>query len=312
MRRIPLDSRSAGQMQRARAGRWFLAVIAVALASVIGASAPVGQAAPANCQITNARSQATFKLKNAMQAAVDDALAGDTLTVKGRCVGLVVIDKALSVKGVYVKKLGPATLDGARLGTVLTIEGAKVSLDNLTITGGLVPSGVERRGGGIWNHDGSVTASQLTVTGNIAEDSYNAGGIFNDPGEFYMTSSTISGNYNCIYNPITGTCDPTSGVPSSRSNGTGGAWNDEDSTMSITSSKIFGNRDFGVTFGAGGVRNDGTIELLGNVLSDNSTTGDPTDSGGGMLDTNAQGSTLTKNTFTDNAPNQYLSICVSC
>jgi nitrous oxidase accessory protein NosD len=69
-----------------------------------------------------------------LQAAIDAAAAGDTLIVKGTCIGTAMITKDLTLRGV---SNGPfvATLDGNGAGPVLSVTGTVVvALDNLLVT----------------------------------------------------------------------------------------------------------------------------------------------------------------------------------
>ena len=66
------------------------------------------------------------------------AKAGNTLEVKGNCVGNTSVDKNITLKGVTNKTFpGTPTLDGGGTGTVLHITNGTTTVDGLTITNGV-------------------------------------------------------------------------------------------------------------------------------------------------------------------------------
>jgi hypothetical protein len=144
----------------------------------------------AKCKVVNQTSGGRF---DNLQAAVDDAMTGDTLRVKGTCHGTTTILGGinLTIKGKSNPGLGEATLDGDNAGSVLTVSAAIVEIDGLRITNGNASVG-----GGIYNDSGVVTLTDSTVSGNTASD---GGGIFNVSGEFFgvveLTNSTVSDNF---------------------------------------------------------------------------------------------------------------------
>ena len=103
-------------------------------------------------------------LNTDLQAAIDDANAGDRLRVKGTCVGNFVIDKDLTLRGAAGGNAG--ILDGNDAGrTVYVASGVTATLRRLTITGGLARA--PTRGAGIRNN-GTLTIRNSTITGNTA------------------------------------------------------------------------------------------------------------------------------------------------
>ena len=128
-----------------------------------------------------------------LQTAVDASAPGDTLKVKGTCVGTTVISDDLTLKGHGSTGYGPATLDGQLSGTVLTVESGKVVVEGLTITRGTGQVVVGSHptilwGGGIYNEGGTVTLIDTVVTGNTAHE---GAGIFNDATMTVSNSSVV-------------------------------------------------------------------------------------------------------------------------
>lgn len=120
-----------------------------------------------------------------LQAAIGAAVSGDTLVIKGTCVGTFVIDKDLTLQG----GLPGAGLDAHGAGTVLTIPqgagrtvGATVRVSGLTIVGGN-PAGIEN-----WGH---LTLEKSTVSGNTGVAIVHEGDF---GGTEILLSATVSGN----------------------------------------------------------------------------------------------------------------------
>jgi hypothetical protein len=170
------------------------------------------------CLVSNER---TGLGSRTLQDAVDAAVAGDTLIVKGTCFGNSVIDKYLTLQGVSNKPFGVATLDGiAFSGSVLGIRGelggdvqflaGAASIENLTITHGAgdginlggYPSGsVELSGTTVADNGGSgiicaaafcdVSLVDSTVSGNAV------GGVYGGRGSVSVLRSSVSDNGEC-------------------------------------------------------------------------------------------------------------------
>jgi predicted outer membrane repeat protein len=164
-----------------------LGLVAVAAAVLVPLAAAGHQP---KCLVLNARSDNSY---SSLQAGVDAAAtqAGDTLKVKGTCVGDTTIGTNLTIAGQSNRAYGPATLDGGNSennqGTVVSIdEGATVAINNITITGGYA----DFSGGGILN-EGTVTLTNSTLSNNTA--TFSGGGIYNGD-EAMITGSTITGN----------------------------------------------------------------------------------------------------------------------
>jgi len=110
--------------------------LAALVAGTLAILAPAMGASPPSCAVSNTR---THKDYVSLQAATAAAKAGDTVEVKGTCVGNTTVGKNIRIKGVTNKAFpGPPTLDGGNTGTVLQItNGTKTSIDGLTITKGV-------------------------------------------------------------------------------------------------------------------------------------------------------------------------------
>jgi hypothetical protein len=199
----------------------ILAALALAF-GVLVVSAPTAVGGPPSCAVSNTR---THKGYSSLQGAVSGAKAGDTLEVKGTCVGNTSVDRSITLKGVATKAFpGTPTLDGNEQGTVITIAaGTTTTIRNLAITNGktsgfgggiaagpgssltLISSTVSENSagssGGIDSDGGNVTLIDSTVSNNTAAGATNcqdlgscAGGIWNFGGKLTLIDSTVSGN----------------------------------------------------------------------------------------------------------------------
>lgn len=156
-------------------GRWLL-VVGAAVVVVLGTIAsPIKPAASAGntvaCPTEN------------LQTAIDNAAAGSTIRITGTCTGRFRID------GKDLTLVGPAVLDAAKVGSVLT-----VSLSNLTLKSLTIQNGSGAHGGGIdFSTFHTLTLDNVTVSGNSAQ---LGGGIFNDAATkpAIIRNSVVSGN----------------------------------------------------------------------------------------------------------------------
>src|SRR5262249_15573087 len=149
--------------------RSVLVALTLGASAVLGASpsVPLAGATQPKCLVVNARSGQSY---GTLQEAVAAASAEDTLKVKGTCYGTTTITKNLTIVGQSNPGFGPATLNGAKSGSVLIVEEiATVAITGLTITGGSGSSVsiCDNCGGGIYNN-GSLTLTNSTVRDNTA------------------------------------------------------------------------------------------------------------------------------------------------
>jgi hypothetical protein len=283
---------------------WLLLPALVLLALVVvpfGAGA--GGARP-SCAVSNAR---THKDYSSLQNAVDAAKAGDTLEIKGTCVGNTSVDNNITLKGITNKAFpGTPTLDGGGTGTVLHITNGTTTVDKLKVTNGeasvesvegngccvgggiavtgdtagarLVNSLVTGNtsgvfGGGIDVDDGTLTLVNSTVTGNTSDSS---GGIDSDFGTITLIGSTVSNN-------------TASGGTACQGVGScaGGIWN-FGGTLTLIDSTVSGNS---ATRRGGGIVNQtptggptGVLTLSGtSAITNNHAISDPTVNLGGGI-----------------------------
>ena len=171
-----------------------------------------------------------------LQAGIDAAAAGDTLIVKGTCIGTATITKDLTLRGV---SSGPfvATLDGNGVGPVLSVTGTVVvAIDNLLVTNGT--TGIAESFGG------TLTVSHSTVSGNSGR------GVFvHQDSTLTLNNSTVSANED------------------------GGIASDNGSILTLNGSTVSGNTSSGAAgifaYNGGG----GTVTLNNSTVSGNTATG---------------------------------------
>lgn len=250
------------------ASRKFLApvrapTIIAALALAVGmlvVLAPTAVGGPPSCAVSNTR---THKGYSSLQGAVNAAKAGDTLEVKGTCVGNTSVDRNVTLKGVTNNAFpGTPTLDGGGAGTVLHVTNGTTTVDGLKITNGVASvESVEGNGccvGGGIAVSGDTAGARLVnslVTGNAA--SVFGGGIDVDDGTLTLVNSTVTGN----------TSDSSGGIDS------------DFGTITLIGSTVSNNTVAGGTACqgvgscAGGIWNfGGTLTLIDSTVSGNTAT----------------------------------------
>ena len=236
---------------------WLVLPALTLLALVVLPFGAGAAGSPPSCAISNARNHKDY---SSLQDAVDAAKAGDTLEVKGSCVGNTSVDKDITLKGITNKPFpGTPTLDGGGTGTVLHITNGTTTLDGLKVTngeasvesvegnpccvgGGIAVSGdtagarlvnslvtgnsADVLGGGVDVDDGALTLVNSSVTGNTSGSS---GGIDSDFGTVRLIGSTVSNNTaanGAVCNSV-GSC-------------AGGIWN-FGGTLTLVDSTVTGN-----------------------------------------------------------------------
>jgi hypothetical protein len=280
-------------------------VAALALAAgILAILVPTAVGGPPSCAVSNARNHKGY---NSLQAAVDAAKAGDTLEVKGTCVGNTSVEKNVTLKGVTNNAFpGTPTLDGGGTGTVLHVTNGTTTVDGLKITNGeasvesvegngccvgggiavtgdtagarLVNSLVTGNaasvfGGGIDVDDGTLTLVNSSVTGNTSDSS---GGIDSDFGTVTLIGSTVSNN-----TAAAGTACQSAGSCA------GGIWN-FGGTLTLIDSTVSGNT---ATRRGGGIVNQtptggptAVLTLSGtSAITNNHAISDPTVNLGGGI-----------------------------
>ena len=265
-----------------------LAGLALAVAGIV--AGPVGAKRPL-CDVLDRTSGAHA---SALQVVVDAAAAGDTIAVKGTCIGTTTITKRMTVIGQATGGFGPATLDGGGTGAVVAVcTSAPVALSNLTITGGLAAGNPfpGDTGGGIYNC-GPLSLTNVTVTGNTA---WQGAGIENF-GTLTLRNSTVTNNQvqdgqsggfgamggGGIYDNALST---TTLVDSTISNNTApvgaGVYQDLESSLTLRGhTRIAGNT---ATFDGGGIE-AGDIGATISCLDTSSITGNTGGGIGGGID----------------------------
>jgi hypothetical protein len=186
-----------------------------------------------------------------LQRVIKAAKAGDTISVRYVCVGNFRIAKDLALVGKATPTVSRPVLNGNGTGQVLRVNGAKVRLANLKISGGVLtiegcssgpdPTGC---GGGIAvNLGGTLTLRDSVVRGNTAR---LGGGIYIDG----QSSSVILNGASSV----TGNSTEWDGP---EGDGLGGGILSHGTLILNGSSSVSGNRGGG----GGGIMTTGTLTL---------------------------------------------------
>lgn len=144
------------------------AVLAAALVSVLlagaGFAAPAAAGTGAACRVRNLDTGITRK---SLQGAVNWAVHGNRLTLRGTCRGTTTIAKTLWITGIRTRTSGPPILDGDHKGNVVVVKAnVAVTMKQLTIRNGRVTQdGGPWAGGGIYN-EGWLRLRDVTVRRN--------------------------------------------------------------------------------------------------------------------------------------------------
>jgi len=132
-----------------------------------------------------------------LQAAVDAAFDGDTILLKkGTYHENIVINKSVTLIG-----FGPGnTIISGDTGTEI-IKGGVINITkpllqssgpNVTLVGMTIMQGTAQYGGGIFNSEGTLTLSGVSITNSTA--SFSGGGIYNQMGTVVMNGSMVAEN----------------------------------------------------------------------------------------------------------------------
>ena len=273
------------------------AVSFAALALVAASAAPaVSAASRPTCLVSNQR---TGVGAGSLQAAVNAAAPGDTLTVKGTCFGGTTIGKSLTIKGLSSRASGPATLDGRGTKRVLLADyssaaagGSALSLIGLTVTHGLANDG--NGGGGMLIRGGRITVQDSIVAANSSV--LAGGGIEAGGGSLSLVRTTVRDNTAGDRGggiSSAGTVNLADSVVSGNTaRGVGGGLALGSGAITVSGSTVSKNRGAG----GGGVYNAGTLTMTGSTVSSNTSSAE----GGGLLDGHDGIATITTSSFVTN------------
>lgn len=257
--------------------RPFTATVAVVLLAGVLVVPAVSAAGRPSCLVSNER---TGLGSGSLQQGIDAAAPGDTLVVKGTCLGASSITKDLTIKGVSNRAFREATLDGEGLVRVLFVEtGLTVTVADLTITNGFANDG--NGGGGLLSRATNLTLKESKVAGNTA--TVGGGGIENDS-NLTIVNSTVSGNAADLGGGIlsSGALTLVNSTVSGNTAHLGGGLFNVLGTATLTRSTVSGNS----ALQGGGVSNDfgGTLTLTSSIVTGNAATAA---SGGGIFNHSA-------------------------
>ncbi|MEZ5425083.1 MAG: choice-of-anchor Q domain-containing protein [Pyrinomonadaceae bacterium] len=178
----------------------------------------------------------------------DPSLAGGTINLTMGELSIPFNSTALTIMGLGADQL---TVSGSNLSRVFFIDtGGNLSISGMKITGGNGTgsiSGFNGFGGGILNFGGTLTLTDVTVSGNSATGQ-DGGGIanLNTFGTLTMTDSTVSGN---------------------STTGFGGGIANSGDSLTMVNSTISGNASAN---NGGGIYNGSTLNMTNSTVSNNS------------------------------------------
>ncbi|MGZ4187990.1 MAG: choice-of-anchor Q domain-containing protein [Solirubrobacteraceae bacterium] len=263
--------------------RWKRVTLGVALLGLAAAGLDAGSAAAVTLTVSNTNNAGEGSLRQ----AIADASPGDTIVVPASSSHYAVTSDQLTIaKNVTISGGGArGTVIDAGNGThrVIEITAGTVSISDVTITGGNTNDSDD--GGGIHLDTGAtLTLSNAAVTGNTVDTNSWAGG-----GIFANTGSTLTINSSTIANNVA-------------RNG-GGLYLNDGAT--ITNSTISGNQaGDGLNVGdGGGLQNNSTALTLTNDTIANNESFD-SGGGGGIYG----GTTTVSNTIVANNTDSVLGV----
>ncbi|HZH33901.1 MAG TPA: choice-of-anchor Q domain-containing protein, partial [Pyrinomonadaceae bacterium] len=226
---------------------------------------------------------ADCSLREAIAAAVatvdDDTIQFSTLFNTSQTIVLSGTDLIITNNGILTIN-GPGanllTVSGNNVSRVFTNNtGAVTNINNLRITGGNGASSVTTgRGGGAYNSGGTLTLTNVVVTGNTAA---NGGGLNNaGTATLNLINCTVSNN------SVTGAG--------------GGMQNFSGNFLNIFGSTFSGNISNSTLTGGGAIQANGTLNIANSTFSGNTAQGGD----GGAFYYNGQGLTMNNVTITNN------------
>jgi predicted outer membrane repeat protein len=181
---------------------------------------------------------------------------------------------------------------------VMDIEGGKVTLSGLSISGG----GNVKQGGGIYSNNANLTLQSTTIAGNSASEA--GGGVYAQGGTLTLQSSTVSGNH-----------------ASSDSIAVGGGIAATNAAVTITGSTISDNQadavdqqsQHAVQAGGGGIFVvGGSLNVQGATISDNDvlaiTNGTVATGSGGGIHSIFSSVTVARSTFLSNSVSAFSNV----
>jgi predicted outer membrane repeat protein len=242
-----------------------------------------------------------------LQAAVDAASDGDTIVLKeGTYHENVVITKSVTLIGV-----GPgSTIISGDTGEEV-IKGGVINITkplfqssghNVTLIGMTVTGGDAHYGGGIFNDEGSLTLSWISIEDNSA--SLSGGGIYSMGGTVIMDgNTTVTGNTapasgGMVNDGSTLTMNSGSAIAGNTAQIGGGLGNIQGTVIMNDGSSITNNS---ATYDGGGIYSYfySTITLNGGSITGNTA---ETGTGGGIYTDSSSTVNLTGGTVSDNSP----------
>lgn len=283
--------------------RWLpvglVAGLGVGLLAFTAATAvPIASAKTSMCLVINPATNTSY---SSLQAGVNAASSGQTLWVRGTCMGTTIVGESLTITGQSIPGFNGPVLNGDGSGPVVTVDGGvTVTINTLTITGGSAANGggiansgtltlsnstvayngttgaTSSDGGGIYN-SGTLTLSGSTVVYNhTASGNDDGGGIFN-AGKLTLSGSTtveynLAANGGGIANFGTVTMNDSSTVTHNfGTNGGGGFYNATDGTLLMNDNSSISRNN---AANDGGMVNGGTLTMSGtSSIASNTTTG---------------------------------------
>lgn len=254
-----------------------------------------------------------------LQAKINGAAVGDTLSIRGTCTGNFLITQSVTLQAAG----SGASLNGGGTGNTVLITGGLDTIRGLTITGGLANQGGGIRvdegstlnlvdstvrgntaifvGGGIVSGQSTLNLVNSNVSGNTTQ--FLGGGIASFSATLNLTGSTVSGNSATDPDEADGggieifgsTATLTASTVRDNTSGNNGAGIGKEGTgtaLTLTNSTISGNTGGGAGAGIG---NFGGALALTNSSVEHNTGG----SGGGIFnDAGYENATLTINNST--------------